>query len=119
MDQEQKEWREQFWKNSGGTREVIRLGCAFVIWLGIGMGLYFWSGNVGYLLISMAFFFSFPTLTQYWQPAYSLSRKILGNENIPPRLMPFHRKWWNYVPLLIRLAISIAIFIKGIQILLQ
>jgi hypothetical protein len=119
MDDEQKKWQEQYWKNSGGTKEVFRFGCAFAILLGIGIGLYFWSGSIGYMLICIAFYFSFPTLTAYWQPTYSLLRKILGNENIPPKLMPSQRKWWSYIPLVIRLGISTALLIKGIEWLIQ
>jgi hypothetical protein len=119
MDEEQKKWQEQFWKNSGGTSEVFRFGCAFAIWLAIGIGLTIWSGNVGYALICMAIFFTFPTLTAYWQPAYSLLRRIFGNKDIPPKLMLHKRKWWSYIPLAIRLTISTAILFKGIELLIK
>ena len=119
MNEEQKKWQDQFWKNSWGIRELFRFGCAFIIWQAIGIGLTIWSGNVGYVLICMAFYFTFPTLTGYWQPAYSFLRKILGNENMPPKLMPSQRKWWSYIPLVIRFGISSFLLIKGIELLTQ
>jgi len=119
MDDDQKKLQEQFWNNSGGPREVSRLGCALAVWLGIGIGLTVWSGNIGYLLICMAIYFIFPTLIGYWQPAYSLLRKILGNENMPPKIIPYKRKWWGFIPLAIRLVISVALFFKGIELLIR
>src|SRR5574341_1324169 len=94
MDEEQKKGYDQF--SAGfGVEEFLRFGCAFVIWQGMGIGLFFLSGNVGYMLICIAIYFTFPTLTACWQPAYSLLRKILGNKNLSPKLTPYKRKWWR------------------------
>ncbi|MEW6083792.1 MAG: hypothetical protein AB1607_04270 [Chloroflexota bacterium] len=119
MNEEEKKWQEQYAKNSTGNREIFRLGCVLVIWYAIGVGLTIWSGNVGYVLICFAAYLSFPALTGYWQPAYALSRKILGNESLPPSLMPRKFKWWNYLPLAIRLAISAALLFKGVEFLVR
>ena len=119
MNDEQKEWHEQYWKNSGGTREVLRFGCVFLIWQGLGIGFTIWSGNIGYMLVCLAVVFSFPSLTGYWQPAYAFSRKILGNENLPLRLMPRKFKWWGFIPLAIRLFISGVLFFKGVELLIK
>jgi len=119
MDEEQKKWQRQFLNNSGGTREVFRIGCAIAIWLGIGIGLYLWSDNLGYMLICIGIFFIFVVLSAVWQPAYSLLRKIYGNENIPHEVMPHESSWWSYIPLVILLVISIALVVRGIAILIK
>ena len=118
MNDEQKIWREQYWTNSWGVREFTRIGCAFFIWQGIGIGLTIWSGNIGYVLVCVAIYFSFPILSMSWQPAYSVLRKIIGNNNLPTEMMPRNRKWWSYIPLAIRLVISIVLLIKGIEFLI-
>ena len=119
MDEEQKKWQEQFWNSSGGTREVFRLGCAIALWQGMGLALTIWSGNVGYMMICLAIFFIFPTLTAYWQSAYSLLRKIIGNQNMPSGIMSYKHKWWSYIPLAIKLIFSAALLIKGIELLIK
>ena len=119
MDEEQKKWQEQFWNNSGGPREVFRLGCALAVWLGTGIGLTTILNNVGYVLICMAIFFGFASLTAIWQPAYSLLRRIVGNENMPHKLLPYKYKWWNYIPLIFMLTISFSFLLKGIQALIK
>jgi hypothetical protein len=114
MDEKQKKWYQQFSDNSGGTREVFRLGCAIAIWLNISIGLYLWTNNLGYTLICIGTFFAFAFLSVFWQPAYSLLRKIFGNENLPLRVMPYKLTWWGYTPMVILLLISLFILAKGV-----
>ena len=117
MNEEQKKWQEEFSSNSGGTTEVLRVGCAFIIWHVIGIGLYLWSGNMGYMLIWIAISLSFITLSTRWQPTYSLLRKILGNKNLPPKLITNKSNWWSYISLVITLAIPIFLLVEGVVLL--
>jgi len=119
MNDEQKKWQQQFLNNSGGTREVFRLGCVFTIWLGTGIGLTLWSNNGGYILFCFGVFITFAFLSAIWQPAYSLLRKIFGNENLPRKIMPYKNTWWSYTLLIFWFVLSIAIVLKGIQLLFQ
>ncbi len=118
MNEEQKNWYQQY-SASFGVKELFRFGCAFAIWQGLGIGLSLWSGNIGYLLIWFATYLTFQFLPAYWQPAYSFLRIILGNQNMPPKLMLHTRKWWSYIPLVIVLAISTIFLIKGIEFLIK
>lgn len=119
MDDKQKEWQRKFYENSGGTREIFRFGCAIIIWLTIGIGLYLWSNNAGYVLIFTGILFTFIFLSTNWQPVYSLLRIIFGNEDLPRKVMPYKNTWWSYILLIFYLVVSIAIVLKGIQLLIK
>jgi len=114
MDDEQKEWQKQFWINFG-LREYFRFGCAFIIWIFILVALSIAFAFAGYSANSTSIIFSailvitifvFPFIARSWRPAYSLLRKILGNDNLPMEPMPRsrikiprqQRPWWSYLP---------------------
>ncbi|MBI3162622.1 MAG: hypothetical protein HYZ23_08935 [Chloroflexi bacterium] len=118
MNEEQKEWYKRFW-SSFGVREFLRFGCAFFIWEFIGLGLYIWLNNIGILIVFMSVYFSFPILTAGWQPAYSVLRKILGNPNMPEKIMPSKKNWGYYISLAVRLAISTMMIYGGIKLMFQ
>ena len=113
MDDERKKWSKQYTSNIG-AREVLRLGRAFVIWIFILVALSIPFGLAGYSSNSISWIFStiliitifaFPFIAFSWKPAYSLLRKIIGNENLPTEIMPRSTAkgprqplpWWGYL----------------------
>jgi len=88
MGEERKEWFEQFNRNFG-VREILRFGCAIVIWiiLGAALGVAFEIAGYsagGYIFVFfLLMLFMFPPLAYGWKPTYRLFRIILANENLP------------------------------------
>jgi hypothetical protein len=129
MNDEQKIWSRQY-ASSIGTKEFIRVGCAIIIWIFLGIGLTLAFHLTGYSADSAIFniffiaMFAFQFVATRWKPAYSLLRKILGNENLPiepyPRTISKTlnepRPWWSYLPgiwfLILELVILYIIFWK-------
>ncbi|HLO17989.1 MAG TPA: hypothetical protein VK206_24375 [Anaerolineales bacterium] len=93
MDDKRKQWSEQFNKNLG-VRELLRFSCASGIWISLGIAISVAIAVTGYTRSEYAFllflitFFIFPIIAMTWLPAYTLFRKILGNENLPAEPMP-------------------------------
>lgn len=110
MDEEQKERSKQYSSNIG-TIEILRLGCAVMIWIFIGMGVSFVFYLAGYSNSSIIFaiflvmLFVFTFISRSRKPTYLLLRRILGNKNLPAEPMPrstvkIHfkpRPWWGYL----------------------
>ena len=69
--------------------------------------------NIGYSLIFQAIAWGFPVTAAFWQPAYRIFHKILGNNNIPVAI--FRRNWWEYITLAILVPIPIAMLFRGLQ----
>ena len=84
-----------------------------------GIALSFVFKNFGIALISIALTFGVLWLAPYWQPAYTIFHKMMGNKNIPPALPKFRRKWWEYIILYIivgiKLYILLAVLFIGIK----
>ena len=111
MNDEQKEWYKQYSSNIG-AKEILRLGCAIILWIFIGFGISFLFVLAGYSNSSIVFviffimLFVFPFIAFSRKPIYSFLRKILGNENLPIEPMPrstmkIHRQplpWYGYLP---------------------
>ena len=111
MDEEQKEWRKRYTSNIG-AKEVLRLGCAMILWIFIGVGMSVLFASRGYsnsfifFVIFFIMLFVFPFIAYSREPMYSLLRKILGNENLPIEPMPRSTMkiprqplpWWAYLP---------------------
>src|SRR5689334_6688772 len=111
MNDKQKAWNRQYTSNIG-TKEFVRLGCAIMLWIFIGIGVSFAFELAGYSASGMAFgifiiiLFVFPFIAYSRKSTYSLLRKILGNENLPIEPMPRStvklqrepRPWWAYLP---------------------
>lgn len=105
MNEEQKEWYRRY-STSFGVREFIRFGCAFFIWmfLGVALTIIFRSSTMLTLFLIIPFLFAI--VAQRWKPAYLLLRKKWGNENLPLEPMPrstvkIHRQplpWYGYLP---------------------
>lgn len=110
MNEEQTRWRNQFVSNIG-IKEILKLGCAIMVWIFIGAGIaiafalggYSWSSIIfGIFLITMFFF---PFVVHSSKPLYILTRKILGNENLPLEPYPSSKvktphqplPWWGYL----------------------
>ncbi len=93
MDDRRKAWSEQYNKNFG-VKELLRFSCASGIWMSLGVALSVALASTGYtaaeyvFLIFLITFFAFPIIAITWVPAYTLFRKILGNENLPAEPMP-------------------------------
>ena len=111
MEQQRKKWLAQYAANIG-AQEFLRLGCAILLWIFIGLGLTVPFALAGYsnrFLIFVIFFimlFMFPFIAYSRKPMYWLLRKILGNENLPtepmpPSTMKIRRQplpWYSYLP---------------------
>ena len=93
MNDERKKWFERYNKNFG-AREYLRFSCASLIWILVGVAItvklaisgYSAGEYVFYLFLIM--FLVFPFIALKWKPAYSLYRRILGNENLPGEPTP-------------------------------
>ena len=109
MDEEQKKWDEQFWRNFG-AREYLRFSCFVGIWMFLAAALcliFYTSKLIPSLLITVVLIclFVFAIFSRTWKPAYSFFRKILGNKNLPiePRphsIVKIPRQplpWWGYL----------------------
>jgi hypothetical protein len=109
MDEEQKKWHEQFWRNFGAS-EYLRFSCFVGIWmlLAVALSLIFYNTKlIGILLITvfLVSLFAFAIFSRTWKPAYSFLRKILGNKNLPSEPMPHSTvkiprqslPWWGYL----------------------
>ncbi len=118
MDEEQKRASEQYAGNFG-AREFIRYSCASLSFLLVGLALSMILHNSGISIIFIGLFFGILWLAPYWPPAYALVRKVMGNPNLPPALPAGHRKWWDYIPMVIKLALVLVVLDMGIQSLLQ
>jgi hypothetical protein len=105
MNDEQKEWYKQF-SSSIGTKEFLRFGCAFVLWLLLGTTL---AVLLRVPIIEVAFLlavFVYAPVATRWMPAYRLLRRILGNREMPPEPWPRSavsipkqpRPWWSFIP---------------------
>jgi hypothetical protein len=111
MDEKQKEWNRQYTSNINGT-ESLRLGCAIMVWVLIGVGaslaldLAGYSGGSIIFGIFLIVMLVFPFIAISRRPTYMLLRKILGNENLPEQPYPGpatkiqHQSlpWWAYSP---------------------
>ena len=111
MNEEPKEWSRRY-NLSIGMKEIIRLGCAIIIWIFIGVVISLALELAGYSLSSIVFgiFFVSPFVFAFIaasrKSTYSLLRKILGNENLPHEPFPRstvkipHRPlpWWAHLP---------------------
>ena len=111
MNDEQKEWYKQYSSNLG-AKEILRLGCAIILWIFIGLGISTPLALAGYsnsFIIFVIFFimlFVFPSIAYSRKPMYSLLRKILGNKNLPIEPMPHSTMkilrqplpWYGYLP---------------------
>src|SRR5574342_694199 len=111
MNDEQKEWSKQYTSNIG-AKEFLRLGCAIMLWVFIGVGVSLIFELLGYSVHNIVFgtffiiLFVLPFVAYSRKPAYSLLRKILGNENLPREPYPRSnmkitrppRPWWSYLP---------------------
>src|SRR5258708_30680261 len=96
MNDEQKNLPQQFSSNFG-AEEFIRFSCAGIAWQLIGVALGMVFKNVGITMFFIATFFGFLWFAPYWQPAYAIFSKIMGNQNIPPRLIRAEYRGWAFL----------------------
>lgn len=93
MDDEQKRWSAQYTANIG-VREFLRLFCAIMLWVLIGVGTSIVFDLAGYsfgsiiISIFIIMMFVFPFFAVSRKPTYLLLRKILGNESLPKEPYP-------------------------------
>ena len=96
MNEEQKSLSRQY-TSSFSTREVLRLGCAIMKWLFLGIGLsivfelmgYSWGFIVFVTFFLAMFVFAFTAYSR--KLGYSFLRKIIGNEHLPTKPYPKSR----------------------------
>jgi len=112
MQEHQQEWAKQFFANYGRP-EFFRSLFAFLGCMLIGLVLNIKYDNIGYSPIFQAIAWGFPVTAAFWQPAYKIFHKILGNNNIPVAI--FKRNWWEYITLAILVPIPVAMFFRGLQ----
>ncbi|MEW6241779.1 MAG: hypothetical protein AB1564_13315 [Chloroflexota bacterium] len=120
MNEELKKWREQYWKNSGGPREVGRFFIAMFTWITLGITLYFLFDDINIFTGFVIVIFIFPFLIFWWKPAWTLYRKILGNPNLPAEPMPrvkvvnefreLNLKWWHWLIIGWGILMNLALF---------
>ncbi len=108
MDEEQKEWQRRFWANFGG-KELMRLGFVYLAWILAGIAASRALNNAGYSVIFVAIVVGIFMYAPYWQPAYTLVYRILGNKNIPDMLPKIKSNGGSNLPRYIALAIGLFI----------
>ena len=118
MDEKQRMIAEQHARNFG-AEEFVRFGCALTTLLIVGIALGMMFHNVGIIIIFVVLFHGILWLAPYWQPAYTIVHKIMGNRDIPSTLPKYQRKWWHYIPIAIKVIILLAILRLGVQLLFQ
>jgi hypothetical protein len=116
MDDEQKRWSEQYDRNFS-EKEFLRYGCVLMSFLLVGITLGMTLHNAGIIVLFVVVFHAIIWLAPYWQPAYAIVRKIMGNPNIPSQLPIHQRKWWLYIPIAVRIFILLIALRLGIQLL--
>jgi hypothetical protein len=111
MNDEQKAWSRQYTANTG-AKEILRWGCAIMVWIFIGTGvsvaleLAGYSGGSIIMSVFVIVMFVFPLTGFSRRSTYLFLRKILGNENLPTEPFPRSsikiprepRPWWSYLP---------------------
>src|SRR5689334_17943950 len=98
MNNDPNEWSKQASANFT-EKEFLRYGCALIAILIIGIALGMVFHNAGIIIIFVVAFHGIIWLAPYWQPAYGIVHKIMGNPNIPSALPKSQRKWWHYIPI--------------------
>lgn len=116
MDEEQKKRSEPYTGNFG-EKEFLRFGCTFIslLLLGLAAGMLF--HNIGITVIFIVLLWGIMWFAPYWQPAYAIVHKVMGNKDIPPTLPKHHWKWWHYIPIVVKAAILLAALKFGLQLL--
>ena len=99
---------------------ILKLVGIGLIWEAIGLILGF-AFNFGIFFIFIVIFFATLWLFPYWQPAYFLFYRIIGNNNISPNLeySQFIFKWRRLISPGIRLVFLLYILYIGIKMILQ
>jgi len=120
LDDEQRKWQKQY-ISSLGSRELWRLAVAVIAWLLIGVVISVITGSSVIFDVFFVTLFVFAFIAPKWKPAYSILRKIAGNEDLPTEPFPRatnrfssqSRPWWSYLPsiwwLLIDLLLLLAV----------
>ncbi len=87
MDDERKAWEKQFASNFG-ARELLRFMAAFIgcLILGIVVAILTRSQWAYWPFFILALVF--PIVGRVWAPGYRVLRFILGNPNLPEKLLP-------------------------------
>jgi hypothetical protein len=97
---------------------IIKLIGVALIWKMTGLTLAF-AFNFGIFIIFIVIFYTILWLFPYWQPAYSIVYRIVGNNDISPTLEPLHMKWWQYISPGIRFVFLAYLLYIGINLLLK
>jgi hypothetical protein len=111
MNEDQKEWQRRFWANFG-AKELMRLGLVYIAWLLTGIAVSRALNSAGYSVIFVAISVGIFMYAPYWQSAYTLVYRILGNGNIPGMLPKIKRNGGSNLPRY--LALTIGLFIPSV-----
>jgi hypothetical protein len=96
----------------------LKLIGASLLWQIMGLALGF-AFNIGIFIIFVAVFFGILWLCPYWQPAYSIIYRIIGNKSISPLLGIGKLKWWQYISPGIKILFLVYILYVAIKLLFQ
>lgn len=105
MNEEQRKWRDQY-IHSLGSREILRLAFAIVMWVFVGIALSILAGSSYLFDVFFVALFVFPFIAPKWKPAYNVFRRIVANDNLPAEPYPRststsslrERPWWSFLP---------------------
>ena len=118
MDDDQQKWSKQYAANFG-AKEFLRFGGAFMTLLIVGLALGMAFHNAGIIIIFIVLSHGILWFAPYWQPAYTIVHKIMGNQDLPSILPNSQKKWWYYIPIVIKIIILLAVLRLGLQLLFQ
>lgn len=104
MNDKQKEWFKQY-SESFGVREFFRFGFFLALWVILGVFALIIFENQKLIYIFFFTSFVFAIFSPRYKFTYSILRKIIGNDSMPPEPMPrsstkirHRREWWSYLP---------------------
>lgn len=97
---------------------LLKLVGVAIVWklLGLILGLIF---NIGIFIIFVVIYYAILWLFPYWQPAFTIVHRIVGDDNISLTLEPFQLKWYQFISPFIRLAFLAYLFYIGITLLIK
>ena len=114
MDTGNEKWIHQIRSLIFSPRAMWRLiGASLILhFIGLIFGVIF---NIGIFIIIVTIFFGILWFYPYWQPAYSTIYWIVGDKNLPSLLEPHTLKWWDYLLLVIKIAVLAYILYIGLN----
>ena len=112
------DWSQQVKSVLDSPNAILNLIKVAIVWklIGLVLGILF---NFGMFIIFVVIYYTVLWLFPYWQPAYSIVYRIVGNKNISPTLKPIQLKWWQLISPTLRIGFLAYLLFLGIKLLIK